>query len=150
MPLALALFLLATLSLLQAGTLPAQQAQFEQARADAAATSFLAYREAVLDYLALHPGFTGTAPDAALPWPWGYAHDGRWSHVVQPDGSLFVYQAAGTTAPSLLLAELQRKAWQPWLLGRESGGQLVSGIDPSIQLPVPTAVPPGAVVLAGR
>lgn len=150
MPLVLAIFLLATVALLQAGALPAQEAQLQQARADAAATSFLAYREAVLDYLVLHPGFTGSAPDAVLAWPWGYARDGRWSHVVQPDGSLFVFQAAGTTAPPLLLAELQRKASQPWLLGRESGGQLVSARDPSIRLPVPPAVPAGALVLAGR
>lgn len=149
MPLVLAMFLLATLALLQAGSLPAQQAVLEQARADAAATSFLAYREAVLDYLALHPGFTGTAADAALAWPWGYARDGRWSHVVQSDGSLFVYQAAGTPPP-LLIAQLQRKASQPWLLGRESGGQLVSASDASIRMPVPPAVPAGAVVLAGR
>jgi hypothetical protein len=150
MPLVLALFMLATMALLDAGSLPAQQALVEQARADAAATSFLAYREAVLDYLALHPGFTGTAADAALAWPWGYARDSRWSHVVQSDGSLFVYQAAGTTAPPLLIEQLQRKASRPWLLGRESGGQLVSASDASIRLPVAPAVPAGAVVLAGR
>lgn len=150
MPLVVAMFALAILALLTASELPARQALGEQARADAAATSFLAYREAVLDHLAAHPGFAGTAADTALSWPWGYVRDGRWSHVAQPDGALFVYQAAGTPPAPLLLAELQRKASQPFLLGREAGGQLVSASGAAIGLPLPPGVPPGAVVLAGR
>lgn len=150
MPLVVAMFLLAVLSLVTAGALPAQQAAREQARADAAATSFLAYREAVLDYLAAHPGFAGTAGDASLTWPWGYVRDGRWSHVVQPDGALYVYQAAGTPPVPLLLTELQRRASKPWLLGRASAGQLVDAGGVTIGITLPPAVPAGAVVLSGR
>ena len=149
MPLVVALLLLVLHTLLAAGNLPAQDVQRVQARADVAATSFLAYREAVLDYLAAHPGFIGTATDASLSWPWGYVRDARWSHVVQPDGSLFVFQVAGAPAPQLL-EQLQRKTRNPWLLGREAGSQLVSASGVVIGLPLPAAVPPGAVVLAGR
>lgn len=149
MPLAFALLLLAAIALLEVAQLPAQEARREEARADIAAASFLAYREAVLDHLNANPGFVGTVADAALLFPWGHVRDARWSHLAEPAGTLYVYQASGA-APPLLLDTLQRRTGNSFLLGRAGGGQLVTASGVTVAISVPTAVPAGAVVLVGR
>lgn len=150
MPIAIALLLLSAFAWFGAGELPQLQVRREQALADVAATSLLAYREAVLDHLNAEPGFTGTAPEAALTLPWGQAADPRWAHVLPPGGTLYVYARAGSSTPPLLLDALQRKTLQSFLVGRQTGGVLVSAGGWDTGLPVPAAVPEGAVVLAGR
>jgi hypothetical protein len=149
MPIVLALFMLAMLALHASGELGVQEAGREQARVDAAATSFLAYREAVLDHLNTTPGFTGTAADAVLAFPWGYLRDARWTHVVDAHGTLYVHATAGNSAP-LLLPQLQQKTRNGFLLGRQSGGQLVAASGGSTGITVPASVPEGAVVMVGR
>jgi hypothetical protein len=150
-PLVVALFFAAAAAGLAALYVPARQAAQELAAADAAATSLLAYREAVIDYLNAHPSFSGTVADASLVYPWGYARDARWSHLVLAGGALYVYQASGSAAASAqLLERLHARTQRSWMVGRQSAGQLVSAGGVATGIAVPVAVPDGAVLFVGK
>ena len=151
MPTFVALFFLAVVSLVSALQLPQQSAQAELAAADAGATSLLAYRQAVIDYLNANPGFTGTVPDASLALPWGYVRDPRWTHLVQSGSTLYVYEASpGSPRTGQLLDQLYRKSVSSFMVGRNAGGTLVSANGFATGVLVPPAVPNGAILIVGK
>jgi len=151
MPTFIALFFVAAVAVASALDLQRQTAQAEAVVADAAATSFLAYREAVIDYLNANPGFSGTVPDAALSFGWGYVRDPRWTNVVQGGSALYVYQRAPNAARTdLVLDQLYRKTASSFMVGRKAGGVLVSANGFATGVAVPAAVPNGAIVVVGK
>jgi hypothetical protein len=151
MPTAIAMFFLAAASLVSATWLPARALQGEIAVADAAATSLLAYRHTVVDFLNANPAFAGTVPDASLAFPWGYRPDVRWTHLVQGGGTLYVYEAApNPRATSQLLDQLHRKTLASFTVGRNAAGTLVSANGFVTGIAVPAAVPNGAILIVGR
>src|SRR5690349_996532 len=105
MPLVIALFFLAIVALASALTLPEWQARAETAVADAGATSLLAYRQGVVDFLNANPAFAGTVPDAAITFPSGYVRDPRWTNFVQAGGTLFVFEASARSAHTEQVAD---------------------------------------------
>jgi hypothetical protein len=151
MPQVVALFFLAIVSLMSALYLPAQKAQGEVAIADAGATSLLAYRQGVIDYLNTNPSFTGTVPDASITFPWGYVRDPRWTNYVQSGGTLYVFEATAHSAHTdQVLDQLYRKTMKSFSVGRNNGGQLVGATGLSTGILVPVAVPNGALLIVGK
>lgn len=151
MPLVLALFFLAAVSLASALSLPERQAQVELAAADAVATSLLAYRQGILDYLNANPAFAGTVPDGVIAFPWGYVRDARWTNLVQGGGTLYVFEAAPHSAHTdQVLDQLYRKTLQSFSVGRNAGGQLVGATGFATGIAVPALVPNGALLIVGR
>lgn len=151
MPQVVALFFLAIVSLTSALYLPAQKAQGEVAVADAGATSLLAYRQGVIDYLNGNPSFTGTVPDASITFPWGYVRDSRWTNYVQSGGTLYVFEATAHSARTeQVLDQLYRKTMKSFSVGRNSAGQLVGATGVATGILVPAAVPDGALLIVGK
>jgi hypothetical protein len=151
MPLAFALFFLALVALASARSLPEWQAQGEAAVADAGATSLLAYRQGVVDYLNANPSFAGTVPDASITFPRGYVRDPRWTNFVQAGGTLYVFEASARSAHTeQVLDKLYRKTWQSFGVGRNAGGQLVGAGGFATGIVVPATVPNGALLIVGR
>lgn len=151
MPQVIALFFLAIVSLTSALYLPAQKAQGEVAVADAGATSLLAYRQGVIDYLNTNPSFTGTVPDASITFPWGYVRDPRWTNYVQSGGTLYVFEtSANSSHTDQVLSQLYRKTMQSFSVGRNIAGQLVGATGLSTGIVVPAAVPNGALLIVGK
>jgi hypothetical protein len=151
MPTAIALFFVAIVALLSATYLPAQEARSELVVANAGATSFLAYREAVIDYLNANATFTGTVPDASLTFPWGYVRDTRWTNLVLSGGALYVYEtAANSPNTDQVLDQLYRKTLSSFMVGRNSGGALVSANGFATGVAVPVSVPNGALLIVGK
>lgn len=151
MPQVIALFFLAIVSLTSALYLPAQKAQGEVAIADAGATSLLAYRQGVIDYLNANPSFTGTVPDTSMAFPWGYVRDPRWTNYVQSGGTLYVFEATANSAHTdQVLGQLYRKTFKSFSVGRNNAGQLVGATGVSTGILVPAAVPNGALMIIGK
>ena len=150
MPLLIALVFVALAALASARVVPAQAARYEIAAADAAATSFLAYRQGVIDYLNANPTFTGTVPDAVITFPWGYVRDPRWTNLVPSGGTLYVFEAsAHSSHTDQVIDQLQRKALRSATVGRNTAGRLV-GATGLVGLTVPAAVPEGALLMIGK
>jgi len=150
MPLVASVFFVAMVSLLGALYVPAQQAQAAHAVADVGATSLLAYRESVINYLNATPGFTGTVPDASLTFTWGYQRDPRWTNVIS-GGALYVYETvANSPNTSMMLDQLYQKTAKSFMVGRNVSGVLVSANGFSTGVTVPAAVPNGAILIVGK
>lgn len=151
MPQVIALFFLAIVALTSALYLPEQQARGEIAVADVGATSLLAYRQGVIDYLNANPTFTGTVPDASVAFPWGYVRDPRWTNYVLSGGTLYVFEAAARSAHTdQVLDQLYQKTLRSFTVGRNSGGQLVGATGLATGIVVPAVVPSGAIVMIGK
>jgi hypothetical protein len=148
MPLVAALFFIAMVSLAAAMHVPAQEAQRIQAVANVGATSALAYRESVINYLNSNPGFAGTVPDSSLTFIWGHVRDARWTNVVN-GGALYVYESTPSNTPGLL-DELYRKTMASYMVGRNASGFLVSAKGFGTGVVVPATVPNGAILIVGK
>lgn len=151
MPTMAAVFFLSMVALLGALYTPVQEEQANTALADAASTSFLAYRESVINYLNATPGFTGVVPDTSLTYLWGYQRDTRWTNIVTVAGSLYVYESTvNTPNTSTMLDQLYRKTANSFMVGRNASGSLVSANGFATGVTVSPAVPNGALVIAGK
>ena len=151
MPQVIALFFVAIVALTSALYLPAQQAKGQVAVADAGATSLLAYRQGVIDYLNTNPSFTGTVPDASVTFPWGYVRDPRWTNYVQSGGTLYVFEVTAHSARTdQVLDQLYQKTMKSFSVGRNSAGQLVGATGYATGILVPAAVPNGALLIVGK
>ena len=141
-------FFISMMSLVGALYVPVQQAQTNLAVADFSSTSFLAYREALIDYLNANPGFTGVVADSSLTYPWGYQRDPRWTNVVS--GTLYVYEVSPNSPnTTLLLERLYQKTDKSFMVGRNVSGMLISANGFSTGVTVPAAVPNGTILIAG-
>jgi len=151
MPLVIALFFLSIVALASALMLPEWQAQADVAVADAGATSLLAYRQGVVDFLNANPSFAGTVPDAVISFPAGYVRDPRWTNLVQAGGTLYVFEAAAHSAHTdQVLDQIHRKTLQSFGVGRNASGQLVGASGFATGILVPATVPNGALLMVGR
>lgn len=153
MPLMAALFFIAMVSLIGALNIPAQEAQVKTSMADVGATSFLAYRESVINYLNATPGFTtGTVPDTSLTFLWGYQRDTRWTNTVS-GGTLYTYVLANSANTDELLDKVYRKTESSFMVGRSTGSQLISanGFPTGISIPATTPpIPTGSILIVGK
>jgi hypothetical protein len=151
MPQVIALFFLSIVALTSALYLPAQKAQGEVSIAAAGATSVLAYRQGVIDYLNANPAFTGTVPDASITFPWGYVRDPRWTNYVQAGGTLYIFEVTAHSARTDQIADqLYLKTARSISVGRNSGGQLVGATGLATGIAVPAVVPTGALLIVGK
>ena len=148
MPLVAVLFFIAMVSLAAAMHVPAQEAQMVKAVANVGATSALAYRESVINYLNSNPGFSGTVPDSSLTLLWGHVRDTRWTNVVS-GGALYVYESSPSNTPGLL-DEIYGKTIASYMVGRNAAGFLVSAKGFGTGVVVPAAVPNGAILIVGK
>lgn len=149
MPVLASLFFVAMVSLLGALYAPAQKVQADEAIADVTATSILAYRESVINYLNANPSYSGTVPDSSLTYIWGYQRDLRWTNIVST-GTLYVYSVASTADIPLLLDRLYRKTATSFMVGNNVSGRLISANGFSTGITVPPAVPSGVVLIVGK
>lgn len=151
MPTLVALFFVALVAMLTAMYVPARDAAAQEGVADAGATSMLAYREGIVNYLNATPTFSGTVPNASASFPYGYTPDGRWSNVVAAGGTLYVYETtAHSPNNSQVLDHLYRKTLSSFMVGRNSGGALVSAKGFATGITVPAAVPNEALLIVGK
>jgi hypothetical protein len=157
MPTMASLMFIAFIALVSALYVPEQELRANTAIADAAATSFLSYRESVIDYLNSHPGTASvTVPDASLTFAWGYQRDARWTHYVPASGAgaLVVYEAtANTVGLSTMLDQLYRKTDKSFSVGRKSNissGTLISANGFATGIILPSIVPDGAIAMVGQ
>lgn len=148
MPQLAALFFIAMVSLAAALHVPAQQAMMTSAVANAGATSALAYRASVIDYLNLNPTFTGTIPDASLTPLWGHIRDSRWTNVVEA-GALYVFESSPSNNVQLL-DEIYTKTHRSFMVGRNTSGFLVSARGFATGIVVSSSVPDGAILIVGK
>lgn len=148
MPLVAVLFFIAMVSLAAAMHVPAQEARMVKAVANVGATSALAYRESVVNYLNANPSFSGTVPDSALTFLWGHVRDPSWTNLVS-GGALYVYETSPSNTPELL-DELYRKTMASYMVGRNAAGMLVSAKGFGTGVAVPVAVPNGAILIVGK
>lgn len=153
MPVMASLFFIAMVALIGALNIPAQEAQVKNSLADVGATSFLAYRESVINYLNATPGFTsGTVPDSSLTFLWGYQRDTRWTNMVS-GGALYTYVVANSANTDELLDKLYRKTESSFMVGRNTGGQLISANGFATGISIPTTTPPipvGSILIVGK
>lgn len=150
MPLVASVFFVAMVSLLGALYVPTQEARAAQSVADFSATSILAYRESVINYMNANPGFTGSVPDTSLTPIWGNVRDLRWTNVVS-GGALYVYETvANSPNTSLMLDQLYQKTAKSFMVGRNVSGILVSAKGFATGITVPAAVPNGALLIVGK
>lgn len=148
MPLVAVLFFIAMVSLAAALHVPAQEAQVVKAVANVGATSALAYRESVVNYLNANPSFSGTVADSDLTLLWGHVRDPRWTNLVS-GGALYVYESTPSNTIGLL-DELYRKTMSSYMVGRNQAGFLVSANGFGTGVVVPAAVPNGAILIVGK
>lgn len=131
--------------------IPRQEAAVASITADVSATNFLAYRQAVRNYIRVNPSATGTVTDANLASHWlpGYIRDANWTNTVASN-TLFVYSSS--PVPSGTQLRVYQKTGETILVGTKSAatGRLVSqrGVDTGVVLPV--AIPNGSFVMVGR
>lgn len=149
MPTLVTLFFISIVALASLLTLPAQEARYEQAVADVAATSALAYRESVINYLNIDPGFTGTVPDASITPLWGHVRDTRWTNTVVGGGSLYVYEST-PSSNKILMDVLYTKTLKSYMVGKNQSGFLVSAKGFGTGIAVPNTVPAGAIMIFGK
>lgn len=129
-------------------SIPAQEQQARSLAADVTATNFYAYRASVINYINANPGATGTIADGSLTFLPGYVRDTRWTNLIQ-GGTLFIY-STGTESIDSVTAMYQ-KGGKSLMIGKKAAsGNLVSatGIDSGI--PLPAAIPAGAITIVGN
>lgn len=148
MQLVVSMFFIAMMALLQALYVPAREARLTQAQANVAATSALAYREAVINYLNVNSTFTGTIPDTSLTYPWGYTRDPRWTNTVNAT-NLYVYESTPSNN-TLLIDSLYSQTIKSFTVGRNVSGLIVSANGFATGIAVPATVPVGSILIAGK
>lgn len=148
MPTLVSLFFIAMVALVSVLHIPAQEAQMTQAVANVAATSALAYRESVINYLNANSGYAGTVPDASLTPLWGYIRDPRWTNTVV-SGALYVYESTPSSNTNMMDV-LYTKTMKSFMVGRNQSGLLVSAKGFATGITVPPAVPNGAILIFGK
>lgn len=148
MPLLVITFFIAMMALLVANHVPAEEQKFQSARANVAATDALAYREEVINFLNVTPGFVGTVTDAQITPLWGHQRRLNWSNVVAAN-TLYVYEAS-SSPEKLLLDQIYLKTSKSVFVGRNVAGFLVSANGLNTGISIPVTVPVGAIVMIGK
>jgi hypothetical protein len=132
-------------------TVPEQEQQMINARASVNATNFMAYRRALVDYVASNPTATGEVDDDELE-PFylpGYTRNTNWRNMVS-GATIFVY----STEPMEKVTQyrIYEMSGNSLLVGHKnaSTGRLVSitGMDTGVN--VPAAIPNAAFVMMGN
>lgn len=124
-----------------------QTAQFVIAKGDVAATNFLSYRQAVVQYRTANPTATGTIADGSLTWQSGFIRDSRWTNVIA-GGELYVYSIAAAD-PAVLQAAYAKSGNYVMVGTKNSTGKLVNAAGAIISTTLPGAIPDGALVYVG-
>lgn len=148
MPIVIASFFLAMTALFYAKFEPQQDVQAKTIVADATATSVLAYREGVIDYLNANPGFSGVVTNAMFTPLTGAIRNTSWVNVVS-GGALYIYEVSPSNEP-YLLDQIYRKSGKSHMVGRNVSGTLVSTNGLSTGVTVPAVVPNGSIIFVGK
>lgn len=148
MPLLIVTFFIAMTAMITALNAPQQAVDRQTVIADATATSLLAYREGVINYLNANSGFSGVVTDALFTPLTGAVRNTRWTNVVS-GGSLYVYETSLSNTP-YILDQIYLKTNKSFMVGRNSSGFLVSANGIASGIAVPGVVPNGAVTIVGR
>lgn len=125
----------------------AQTSQFVIAKGDVAATNFLSYRGAVVQYRTANPSATGTIADGSLMWQSGFIRDTRWTNVIT-GGELYVYSTA-VAEPAVLQAAYAKAGKYVMVGTKNSGGNLINAAGSIISITLPGVIPVGALVYVG-
>lgn len=153
-PIWIAIAFLSFVTLFFAVDLPKQKAAQTAVQVNHDVTSMLAYRKAVISYLAANPSATGTITSAALAsyWPLGYTNTGaRWSNYVDP-GTAKLYIFSLSAANNEILSRLHTLYGDSFFIGtQDSSGNFIS-FNGLVNTPAPPAagIVNGAVIIIGR
>ena len=128
-----------------ASSVPTQAAMVTKLKGQVAATNFLSYRQSVVSYVNVNPGFSGTVPDASLTFQTGYIRNASWTNQVT-GGTLYVYSTSAP--PSSTFDSLYSMTSQSPMLGIVSGGVSISPA--GISVSVPGSIPNGNIVFIGQ
>ena len=153
-PVWIALLFLSIVSLFLAIDIPRQKVQYEMIRAEHDATSFLAYRKGIIDYLKANPTATGHIDEAALSsyWPQGYSYDAKlWSNYVDPlDKKLYIFSLSPPN--NGMQVRLASNYGNSFLVGSSGSSGKFFSTNGKVSLTLPTAagIKDGVVVMIGR
>lgn len=114
----------------------------------ATSTNFWVYRSSVVSYVVANPAASGVISDGVLSFPVGYARGASWANIIQ-GGVPYVYSA---TALSPEVADaIAEQGGRSLMIGRAMTGNVMSSLSGGATgIPIPSAIPVGAVVVAGR
>jgi hypothetical protein len=108
--------------------------------------NIMVYRNAVSKYAKSYPDITGAAPDTLLMLPtWFRKINGVSNYVV--GGKAYIYYDANQYHPELAY-RLLKNTGNSALVGINRGGLLYSPVGGIGSIPIPSAVPDGAIVYA--
>ena len=122
------------------------QENVHQLNADVSAVSFMAYREAVIQYNNANPGVTGSITPTSLQpyYPYGYSNPGTWSNFVDSN-RIYVYSTNFVD-----VSRLNMRLHRSLLVGhKSSSGYLISLSGVNTQIILPAVIPVNSVVIAG-
>lgn len=148
MPIVITAFFIAMTALYYSSYEPQRDVQAKSIVADVAATSALAYRESVINYLNANPGYVGLVNPMLLTPLTGAPRFSGWDGVVS-GGTLFIYEQVPSNTPNIL-DRIYRKTGKSHLVGRKVNGQLVSANGLATGIAVPADVPEYAITLVGK
>lgn len=109
-------------------------------------TLFELYREAVNNYASANLSYSGTVPTGALSLPPGTIIPPNFSNTIS-GGTAWSWVTPGPgVSPAVLLSSLSGKSRESLLVGLNQKGTLYSPVTGSTGIPVPGAVPNGALI----
>lgn len=149
-------FFISAVAFLQTQIIPSMTEKNAIAVADAGATSFLAYREAVIDYSNSNPNITNKVVSAGdLNYSLGYKTNNNWANKwssVISNGTVYIYENDPTTYTSpQVIDRLFKKTDDIFYLGWNSNNsKLITVNGYSTEVTIPSVVPAGAIVMVGK
>lgn len=133
------------MSLLLGATYQATPEPIAPYRAEAVATNYIVYRQAVMDYYDANPAASGTINDGALTFPIAYQKMEAWTNSrSSPAAAIYVYGPDDHNAVLHVVTKLDH----PINTGIERSNSLWSPIRGDLGVPIPGAIPNGSLVTA--
>lgn len=155
-PVWIAVIFLAISSFFMVKTLPEKNEFYQVAQSEKDMISILAYRKAVLRFIAANPAATGTISTASLTpfWSRGYIHvPKRWQNFIDTDGTLYIYSlfsvVISTTENNTFLSRTYELSAGSELVGTKVSGNFVSFTGASTWA-IPATIPDNSIVIIGK
>lgn len=150
-PLLFLVMLFSSVAAIHALRAPEAADQARASEAEVAAKNFVLYRAAVVRFVVMNPGYTGTVADSSLTLQAGYTKDSRWSAYAAA-GTAYVYTQTAPT-PHFVAAVRRMSFDAVNLAQRATSATAVGVVEPAVSWSLPSAVgsatSSGAVIWIG-
>lgn len=152
-PLAVTTLFATVIAFFAAVMVPVQEAQHLALKADVATLNFMDYRLAVIRYMNANQTATGAITDTALAtyMSRGHVRNSNWTNYIDPTTrQLYVYTNPPSAAVAGMANSLYKRSGGSMFVGINSSGVISSPYGGGGSVTVPSVVPTGAIVIAGR